>query len=117
MPRFVVLEHARENTRHFDLMLEQGNVLLTFSFADFPQAPAKCKSLMEHRLRYLEYEGDMGSGRGTVRRVESGTFDLMAQTENAIHLHLRGLRLQGTFCLTNEREDVWRFEAAQHGRH
>lgn len=111
MPRFVVLEHARGGALHFDLMLEHEGVLLTFSFEGFPQAPMECKCLDDHRLRYLDYEGDIGGGRGSVHRVESGGCELLERTDECIRFRLKGLRLAGTFRLKRRAADDWTFKA------
>ena len=29
----------------------------------------------DHRLHYLDYEGEVAGGRGQVRRIDAGTFD------------------------------------------
>jgi hypothetical protein len=115
MPAFVVLEHVKDTERHFDLMLEQGRVLLTFSFAEFPASPATCRRLFDHRLAYLDFEGTMEDGKGRVARVESGRFDLLNLAPDAICVHLRGERLRGVFHLTQaagegEKEN-WQFAA------
>ena len=109
MPRFVVLEHARDEEKHFDLMLEHEGVLLTFSFPTFPSAPMTGRCLFDHRLRYLDYEGDIGGGRGTVRRIESGEYDLLSRTEGVVRVRLRGSRLVGAYRLARTGEDLWTF--------
>jgi hypothetical protein len=114
MPRFVVLEHAKDTESHFDLMLEHGGVLLTFSFAEFPASPATCRRLFDHRLAYLDFEGEIEDGKGRVARVESGRFDLLNLAPDAICVHLRGIRLQGVFHLAREAREAreaWHFKA------
>jgi len=111
MPAFVVLEHVKDTERHFDLMLEQGGVLLTFSFAEFPAPPATCRRLFDHRLAYLEFEGEIEHGKGRVARVESGRFDLLNLAPDAVCVHLRGERLQGLFHLTQTAGEDWKFAA------
>jgi len=108
MPCFVVLEHTKETQHHFDLMLEHGGVLLTFSFAEFPASGMTCRHLFDHRLAYLDFEGDIERGKGRVVRVESGRFDLLNLGGDAIRVHLRGARLQGVFHLTKEAGEDWR---------
>ena len=111
MPRFVVLKHTQDEGDHFDLMLEEGETLLTWSFDEFPAAGISCKCLFNHRLRYLDYEGEISDGRGVVKRVESGTFDMIARMPEAFHITLRGKQLQGNFCLVQSDEDTWTLEA------
>ncbi|HUU43910.1 MAG TPA: DNA polymerase ligase N-terminal domain-containing protein [Planctomycetota bacterium] len=111
MPRFVVLEHTRDSGSHFDLMLEEGGALLTWSFEGFPATGMSCRCLFDHRLRYLDYEGDIGGGRGTVKRVDSGTFDMLARMDDCLYITLRGERLRGNHRLTKSTGDDWTFEA------
>ena len=111
MPRFVVLKHTQDEGEHFDLMLEEGETLLTWSFDAFPESGLTCKCLFDHRLRYLDFEGDIGGSRGSVARVESGTFDMIARMPESFHIALRGARLRGNFRLVQSDEDVWTLTA------
>ena len=76
-PRYVVLHHVGHGTPHFDLMLERDGdgPLRTFRVAAWPVVSRQqLTPLADHRRAYLDYEGDVGRGRGSVRRVEAGTF-------------------------------------------
>ncbi len=110
MPRFVVLRHEKESGAHFDLMLEHEGVLLTFSFREFPSSGATGERLADHRVAYLDLEGDIGEGKGVVARVESGSFDMMDIEEDAVFVFLRGERLRGNARLARESGDTWRLE-------
>ena len=79
MPRFVVLRHECQpgfgKPSHWDLMLEDGAALLTWSLLELPTpggAAVAAQRLPEHRLVYLEFEGPLSRGRGEVRRVAAG---------------------------------------------
>ena len=77
--RFVILEHSVNGGVHFDLMLEVAGQepLRTFQFARWPLAVGEacaCARLADHRRVYLDYEGEVGGGRGSVRRVAAGTW-------------------------------------------
>jgi hypothetical protein len=95
MPRFVLLlhecPHDSPRPSHCDLMLEVGDGLQTWALAELPRdwrelariAPAlrfsssnSCVAdqLAVHRLAYLEFEGPIIGDRGTVRRLDTGTF-------------------------------------------
>src|SRR5262249_5609576 len=68
MPRFVLLEHTW-NGVHWDLMLERDGVLRTWAI-DAPVVSGRdlpARSLGDHRLVYLDYEGEISGGRGRVR--------------------------------------------------
>lgn len=76
--RYVVLLHDHPAPHH-DWMLEVDGALATWRIAcapaDLPPGGAPAERLADHRLAYLEFEGEVSRGRGRVRRVEGGTFD------------------------------------------
>lgn len=77
--RFVILEHSVNGGVHFDLMLEVAGqeLLRTFQLARWPLAVGEtcaCVQLADHRRAYLEYQGEISGGRGSVRRVDTGTW-------------------------------------------
>ena len=82
--RFVVLRHdvgpCFERTRevHLDWMFATGDTLGTWStelITDFENSVAmRCLKLADHRLVYLDREGDLGGGRGSVRRMLAGEY-------------------------------------------
>lgn len=72
-------------------MLEKGETLQTWALAELPldwqsltaTAPSMpfaatnscaAERLADHRLAYLEYEGPVSGGRGSVRRLDAGTY-------------------------------------------
>lgn len=73
MPRFVVLAHDWP-APHFDLLIEAGGVLKAWRLAaePAPGATVPAEPNADHRLLYLDYEGPVSGGRGTVRRVAAG---------------------------------------------
>ena len=78
--RFVLLFHqyspGDERVDHWDLMLEHEGQLLTWALSEKP-APGKtivAKALDDHRIEYLELEGEISGGRGSVSRVASGVY-------------------------------------------
>ena len=96
MPRYVVLEHEWGGV-HFDLMLERGESLATWAI-DRPivfgvELPAR--SLSAHRLAYLEYEGPVSGGRGTVRRIDAGTYKARSWAPDRVVVELSGGSLAG----------------------
>jgi hypothetical protein len=77
--QYVVLEHTVGGEAHFDLLLEvEGQDRLRT--LQLPQWPVKrgdklgFKELSPHRRTYLTYQGDIGGNRGSVRRIESGSW-------------------------------------------
>ena len=82
MPRFVVLEHDYPDV-HWDLMLESGEKLEAWSLPPhtLPLGAFRClaKRLPDHRSRYLDYEGEISDGRGSVQRIDAGIFDRLSE--------------------------------------
>ena len=105
--RFVVLEH-QWNGVHWDFMLEAGDCLRTWAI-DLPivsgiELPAR--SLGDHRLAYLYYEGPVSGQRGSVRRVAEGTFRTIAWSAEHIHVRLSGAQLVGEVELSRVRGGI-----------
>ena len=62
-------------------MFEEGGVLRTWAtpmFTAFDQPlDIACDSLSDHRIAYLDYEGEIGGDRGRVTRLLRGTYRLI----------------------------------------
>ena len=105
MPRFVILRHEMppgdSRGTHFDLMLEVGGVLRTWSLPELPltgkEIPAE--ALPDHRLAYLDYEGPVSGNRGSVSRVEEGEYEVLAESPGLLHVRLAGKLLRGNLQL------------------
>ena len=76
--RFVLLYHqyssGDERNDHWDLMLEHEGQLLTWALSEKP-LPGKsivAKALDDHRIEYLQFEGEISGDRGWVERLASG---------------------------------------------
>ena len=78
MPRFVILRHDAPQGLHFDLLLEASGVLRTWALPQPPDSGVEmeCEALPDHRMAYLDYEGPVSGGRGTVDRWDWGTYGL-----------------------------------------
>lgn len=96
MPRFVVLEHDHP-IMHWDLMLELGTALRTWRLSAPPTDACivAATALGEHRLAYLDYEGPVSGGRGSVRRWDQGVFELYVEEPGRLVAGLDGQRLCG----------------------
>jgi hypothetical protein len=109
MPRFVILEHDHPEP-HWDFLLEDGPMLRAWRLATPPapgqeiQAEANC----DHRLFYLDYEGPVSGGRGSVKRFETGDFELDYQSEDRLAICLRGHRLRCRAVLERREGASWR---------
>ncbi len=104
--RFVILHHRQDPGEHWDLMLESGEVLLTWQLLKDPTGdrpfPIPARRIGDHRRAYLTYEGPLSGNRGTVRRVDHGTFEFVEAEENGYLLRLVGSQLCGRFQLRRD---------------
>jgi hypothetical protein len=102
MPRFVILEHDYPQL-HWDFMLEAGSALKTWRLAKPPEEKGESIAavpLPEHRLDYLDYEGPVSAGRGTVKRWDDGTYELLAEdATDVVRVFLHGQRVQGVAAI------------------
>jgi hypothetical protein len=100
MPRFVILEHDWP-ARHWDLFLEAGGVLRAWRLLAEPgpgvAVPAEANA--EHRLLYLDYEGPVSGGRGSVSRWDAGTFEWLADGMESVIVGLAGAKVAGVFAI------------------
>jgi hypothetical protein len=121
MPRFVVLSHDHP-VLHWDLMLEQGDALRTWRLARFPDTvePIDAEQLPDHRTAYLDYEGPISGGRGTVKRWDAGSYEPVnedAGNEGAregapdrVVVRFAGAKLAGVASLTRTSGERWIFK-------
>jgi hypothetical protein len=75
--RFVVHYHDGIARPHFDLMfeLESGGKLATWRSPHWPPLPGdRLEKIADHRVDYLEYEGELSDDRGRVRRIVRGIY-------------------------------------------
>jgi hypothetical protein len=95
MPRFAVLSHDWPSP-HFDLLLEADAVLRAWRLASPPSLGANAaEANFDHRKFYLDYEGVVSGGRGTVTRWDAGTFELVEDAPGRVVVELRGTKLTG----------------------
>ena len=116
MPRYVVLYHrmprGHQRDSHWDVMLEDGDHLLTWALDDSPVETRETNALQlaNHRLEYLSKVGPIAGGRGTVERVAAGEFEWITLQSDAISIEVRGEVLDGVVSLTRQIDDLWRWE-------
>ena len=108
MPRFVLLEHNWDGV-HWDLMLETGAVLRTWAI-DAPLVAGTelaARALPDHRRHYLDYEGAVSGNRGTVRRVDAGTYSVLEWADTRVRVRLQGSQLVGevVLCQVGEKSE------------
>jgi hypothetical protein len=91
-------------------MLESGDVLRTWALAELPVATGdavEAKQLADHRLAYLEYEGPISGGRGTVSRADAGTFETVVEASDGWEFRFSGRMLRGRCRLRHVGQDQW----------
>jgi hypothetical protein len=112
--RYAILEHDHP-VRHWDLMLEVGEVLRTWRLQAPPEAGCAipAEPLGDHRRMYLDYEGPVSGNRGTVRRWDAGDYELIvpAQASDALELVLSGSRFSGRATLRTGEQPAWFFSS------
>lgn len=67
--------------------------------------------LPDHRRLYLDYEGPVSGGRGTVIQWDAGEYSGVAAGAK-LSLVLRGSRLNGSVTLEDQGPAGWRFRYA-----
>ncbi len=81
MPEFVILFHEMppqsDRASHWDLMLLDGDKLLTWALENEPSIgnTTAGRQLPDHDLRFLTFEGKLSGDRGCVRRTKAGIFE------------------------------------------
>ena len=109
MPRFAVLTHDHPYL-HWDFLLEAGGALRAWRLAAPPAHAIDATALPDHRLMYLDYEGPVGGGRGTVTRWDGGTYAVERWGPERIELILDGDQICGPIRLVHIDGTEWRLE-------
>jgi hypothetical protein len=121
MSRFAILRHQRPDGMHWDLLLEAGQALRTWALPALPTEGIEltCQALPDHRLAYLDYEGEISGGRGSVVRWDHGTYRVQRQEAEGLAIEIAGAKLAGHVFLRKlpGQTDQWALRwAAAEGR-
>ncbi|HMP04137.1 MAG TPA: DNA polymerase ligase N-terminal domain-containing protein [Gemmatales bacterium] len=108
MKRFVILAHDWP-TPHYDFLLEAEGCLKAWRLATppLPHTDQHVEAGSDHRLVYLDYEGPVSGGRGTVTRWDHGTYTGQLAPP-PLTLQLAGARLRGLVRLEPQAGSTWR---------
>ena len=113
MPRFAILRHEGPQGLHWDLLLESGAALRTWSLPQPPEPGVEmvARALADHRLLYLDYEGPIAGDRGSVTAWDRGTYLCRRQSETELVVELSGGRVRGVATLRHlpGAADQWQF--------
>src|ERR1700722_15436128 len=101
MPRFALLIHDHPRGLHYDFFLEAGEVLKTWALPRLPEPGLEipCEALADHRPLYLDYEGPISEGRGTVTLWDQGEYAVERWAEGQIDVLLAGSKIAGSIEL------------------
>jgi hypothetical protein len=116
--RFVIQRHEREGEPvHWDLMLECGKVLETYRIGAPPEewgkGPVKAEKIFDHPLKFLNYEGPVNKGKGSVKIADGGTYRVLTQNEEQQKLEFAGRILKGEFQLHRLEGEKWELRNAE----
>ena len=103
---YVVLRHDGFGDPHYDLMFETAanSKLATWRSSQWPlQHGTILTRIGDHRREYLTYEGPLSRNRGTVARIQTGTFELMANDTGRFEAAVGGKRI----VLSCRADDEW----------
>jgi DNA polymerase Ligase (LigD) len=95
--QYAILEHRWDGV-HWDFLVEDGPTLRSWAI-DSPivaDVDLPARELPAHRAVYLDYEGEVSGGRGTVRRWDRGECGVIEWGEDRVRLEVRGVQLVGT---------------------
>lgn len=120
--RFALQKHTTTawmgRPSHLDLMLQSmpednpnKRCLITFEISLEPVYwnHAIVRRLEPHRLRYLDYSGEIGGDRGAVERIETGSLEWVSQKEAEL---IFSLRIATPHYQKNS--GLWRFTQSTH---
>jgi len=107
MPRYSILAHNHPSP-HWDLFLESGTVLRAWRLLEplGPGVAVPAEAIGDHRPLYLDYEGPVSGNRGTVTRVDAGTFSWEVDSGERLAVRLAGNRFAGRVTFSHE-AGVW----------
>lgn len=117
MPRFVLLRHECPQEfpkpSHWDLMLEHEGKLQTWELRQLPASWAQqlgiaagdghdsleIHPLADHRMEYLEYEGQIFGNRGSVTRTDVGNYEMLETEQSLQCFQLVGEKINSTITI------------------
>jgi hypothetical protein len=108
--RFVIQRHCSPAGDHFDFMLECADALATWQLPAWPPpcgATLPATALADHRKAYLDYEGEVSGGRGSVAIVDSGRYETIEHGEGLWLIRLAGRVFSGSVRLAQSAGTVW----------
>ena len=116
MPCCVILYHETPDDAavdsHLDFMLQANDELLTWRWDIIPQDNQVfvAARLANHRVEYLTLEGQLSGNRGTVTRIDQGTFEPAIEgSQQQFSIFIQTTKFQGELVAEALSEDRWEF--------
>lgn len=107
-------KHTVDNENyHFDLMFEEGDVLATYQIKSIDDLlnmkGVEAINIQDHRLIYLDYEGEISNNRGYVKIFDKGEYLVKTKSINAMEYEVKGNILNGiiSFSLLDSGRRAW----------
>ena len=101
--KFVLLKHShKENPAHWDLMLEEGELLSTWRLEELPKVGEKVlrgEKIFDHLVKFLNYEGAVNNGLGQVNRVGQGFYSVIKENDRELEIFFEGKMFNGEYLL------------------
>lgn len=112
--RFVIHKHTLGKDTHWDLMIEQGDILKTWRLETPPEKLAtektKATPIFDHDKKFLTYQGSVNNGKGTVEIVDEGICTIESANGNIIKIAFTGKILNNQFNFFQQ-NDCWLLES------
>jgi hypothetical protein len=107
MPRFAISHHqGGPDGDHYDLFLEADLALKTWRIQKPAfHEPQPAKAIADHRLTYLDYEGDVSGKRGRVAIWDRGLYAIDRWEETHVQVAVSGSKLKTRLRLVKAKDD------------
>jgi hypothetical protein len=100
-------------------MLECAESLATWQLPAWPPSGTfalPAAALADHRKAYLDYQGEISGGRGSVGVVDSGRYETVEQNEDLWLVRLAGAVFTGLLRLKRSAGTAWSLSVVEEPR-
>jgi len=105
---FVIHHHIKGPDSHYDLMIHRGDKLATWAFPAMPgERSMEGRRLFDHRLRYLQFEGELSRSRGRTVIVDRGNCDILRWDDKSVEVVFQGDAITGRHFLVRGDRQNW----------
>ena len=114
--RFIIHDHITKD-RHYDLMIETGDdLLITWRImpADLEMLikgnEVKISRILDHEKYFLDFEGDLSSGKGSVSIYDQGNSRIIKNLTDTFVFELSGQIFQGRIELFQVKNELFKIQ-------